>query len=140
MKTAILVIVSLVIASAGQAQAKKTNSVTAPPAPAIAKEAIFSSMESTLADGKIRFTRKLTATSATTAKTTYYLRKKNPGTATFSSEYEVQLDQDSFSSYFKKISESEKLPLLIKFVQEKKMSFSDEQAWAKAIAYYNSLD
>jgi hypothetical protein len=140
MKTAIAVIVSLVIASAGQAQTKKTNAVTAPPAPAIAKEAIFSSMESTLADGKIRFTRKITATSATTSKKTYYLRKKNPETFTFSSEYEVQLDQDSFSSYFRKISESEKLPWLIKFVQEKKMSFSDEQAWAKAIAYYNSLD
>ncbi|MBV9989306.1 MAG: hypothetical protein JO301_16625 [Chitinophagaceae bacterium] len=120
---------------------KKTTSTTKAPEPLVAKEAIFSGIESTLADGKVKFTRKLTVSESGASKTGYYLRNKNAGTFTYTTPIEVQLDEGSFKSYFQRTSaESQKLPALLKYAQDLKLSFSDEQAWAKVIAYYNSLD
>jgi hypothetical protein len=119
----------------------KSPAVKATDKYAVAKEAVFSSFESTLAYGKVTMTKLLSKSSAGAFNTAYFL--KNNVTSSFNGgkPFEIQLSKDAFDNYFQKSSPelSQKWAELVKFAQDKKLSFSDEQTWTTILGYFNNL-
>ncbi len=140
MKKHILVLASFLCGGAVFAQ-DKAPAVKANEKYAVAKEGTFASFESTLAYGKVTLTKLLTKNSSGAFSTAYFL--KNNVTPSFNNgkPFEVQLGKESFDAFFQKSSPelSQKWTQLVKFAQDKKLSFSDEQTWSDVLNYFNSL-
>lgn len=107
----------------------------------IAKEGVIASFESTLADGKICLTRRLTQSPSGAVTKDYFIRNRVNAGFNQGKIFPITLDQASFDNYFEKSSPdlAQKLPVLHKYMQDNKLSYSDESSWLRVINYFNSL-
>jgi hypothetical protein len=118
------------------ADVKKTETAVV-----VAKEAAFVSFESVLADGKLYFTRSAFANGSGGSNTVYLIQNKANRNFNGGKPFEVKLSKDAFDTYFLKSSPelAQKWPQLVKYAQDKQLSFTDEQTWILVLKYYNSL-
>lgn len=108
----------------------------------IAKDGVITSFESTLADGKICLTRRLTQSASGSVTKDYFIRNRVNAGFNQGKIFPITLDQTSFDNYFEKSSPelAVKLPLLHKYAQDNRLSYSDELSWLRLINYFNSLN
>jgi hypothetical protein len=115
---------------------KKTEKTTP-----LAKEATFVSFESTLAYGKLCLTKTVTGNGSGGSNTVYQIQNKSNTAFNGGKPLEIKLTKDAFDNYFQKTTPelSQSWQQLVRYAEEKKLSFTDEQTWMKVINYYNSF-
>jgi hypothetical protein len=108
----------------------------------VAKDAVITSFESTLADGKICLARRLTQSSSGSVTKDYFIRNRVNAGFNQGKTFTITIDQASFDNYFEKSSPelAQKLPLLHKYAQDNRLSYSDESSWLRLINYFNTLN
>jgi len=100
----------------------------------VAKNAVIISFATDLAEGELVFTKTFSNT-ASGAVLSYTIIQKsyNNGKAV-----EVQLNRSSFDVYFKTTAKLiAAYTQVIKYAQDKNVSFTDEKGWAALITYYD---
>ena len=108
---------------------------------AVSKQAGFVSYESVLTDGKLYLSKISSKNSSGGVNTVYRIQNKsNPG-FNAGKPLQITLNKDTFDNYFlRTVPElAPAWPQLVKYAQEKKLSFSEEQGWIDVLNYYNSL-
>ena len=99
----------------------------------VAKDAVLISFAADLAEGELVFTRTFTNSGSGILSYTITQKSYNNGKTVA-----VQLSRPSFDTYFKTTAKlSDAYPQMIKYAQDKNISFTDEKGWAALITYYN---
>jgi hypothetical protein len=107
----------------------------------VAKEAILSSFESVLSDGKIQFTKVLSWSDPKSAPLVNYTLLARNSSFNNGKPFNITLSKESFDNYFQKSSAAmnERWPRLIGFAQNNRLSYTEEESWIRIINYLNSL-
>jgi hypothetical protein len=143
MKKIILAAISLAMGSVVYAQsetAKPGEKATATYKSPVAKEGIPTAIESNLAAGNLSLVRLATKNGSGAFVTTYSLKLKN-NSFNQGKSYPVTLTRESFDTYFQRSSPEVygKWQSLLRYVQDSKLTLTDEASWIKAVNYFNSL-
>jgi hypothetical protein len=105
--------------------------------PKVGKTAEALSFSSTLAEGKLIFTKVFKRDNSNAFVPSYTLQNPSHNNG---QPVEIKLNKENFDTYFKTTQElSSKWTLVAKFAQEKNLSYSEEKGWVTLIGYYNGL-
>ncbi|NCI46450.1 hypothetical protein [Sediminibacterium soli] len=140
MKQVVFLLIVLVSGAATaqtkQAAVQKTQTVKS-----VATEGTLAGFETVLSDGKILFSKKLSWSSPGSAPAAAYFLETKNSSFNNGKPFAVSLNKDAFDSYFQKSSPelNQKWAQLTKFMQDRRLSYTDEEGWIKAINYLNSI-
>lgn len=142
MKHYVVLLIVLFCGSLASAQTKKPASQkTEPNTKEVAKEAILSSYESVLSDGRVQFTKVLSWSDPKSAPAITYTLLARNSSFNNGKAFNITLSKESFDNYFQKSSPemNERWPRLIKFAQNNRLSYTEEESWIRMMNYLNSL-
>lgn len=142
MKHYVVLLIVLFCGNMASAQTKKPASQKAEPnTREVAKEAILSSFESVLSDGKVQFTKVLSWSDPKSAPLVNYTLLARNSSFNNGKPFNITLSKESFDNYFQKSSAAmnERWPRLIGFAQNNRLSYTEEESWIRIINYLNSL-
>jgi len=107
------------------------------PPPTVGKTAEALSFSSNLAEGKLIFTKVFKRDNSNAFVPSYSLQNPSHNNG---QPLEIKLNKENFDTYFKTTQElSSKWTQVVKFAQEKNLSYTEEKGWMSLIGYYNGL-
>lgn len=113
---------------------------TATPSP-VAKTGDVISFTTNLADGRLTLTKSLKKDNSGIFVATYFILDNRNRSFNGGKAFEIKLTKESFADYFQKSSSetAQKWDMLMRYAQDKKLSFTEENGWAALVGKYNNF-
>lgn len=121
---------------------KPATPSTLPAAPTlVAKTGDVTGFTANLAEGRLTLTKAQKKDNSGNFVATYYILDNNNRSFNAGNAFEIKLTKESFTDYFQKSSSetAQKWDMLMRYAQDKKLSFTEEKGWAALIGKYNNF-
>ena len=121
---------------------KEATPPTPPAAPLpVAKTGEVMSFITNLAEGRLTLTKSLKKDNSGIFVATYFILDNSNRSFNGGKAFEIKLTKESFADYFQKSSSetAQKWDMLMRYAQDKKLSFTEENGWAALVGKYNNF-
>lgn len=121
---------------------KPATPSTLPAAPSlVAKTGDVSAITANLADGRLTLTKIQKKDNAGNFVATYFILDNSNRSFNSGNPSEIKLTKEAFTDYFQKSSSetAQKWEMLMRYAQNKKLSFTEEKGWAALVGRYNNF-